>query len=92
MAPEALRIETVSSGEAIDLIDAFRARGFRAGLAERPGTWDVEVTGTVDAIAPILGEHLARHGSLAAAVHVGDDLYIVEAAPEPVEPRILVEV
>jgi hypothetical protein len=86
MAPEALRIEMRSSHDAIDLIDAFRARGFEAGLASSPGTWDVAVTGSVDEIVPVLADQEIP----LAVVHAFGRVYLVEAAGEPV-PRQAVE-
>jgi hypothetical protein len=83
---EALRIEMLSSHDAIDLIDAFRARGFEAALADAPGTWDVAATGSVNEIAPVLADEEIP----VAVVHVAGRLYVVEAAAEPV-PRRAVE-
>ena len=83
MAPEALRIEMRSSHEAIDLIDAFRARGFEAELADAAGAWDISVTGSVDEIVPVL----AAEEIPLALVHSAGRLYLVEAAAEPVPTR-----
>jgi hypothetical protein len=85
MAPEALRIEMRSSHDAIDLIDAFRERGFEAGLADAPGAWDVAVAGSVNEIAPVLADEEIP----AAVVHAAGRLYLVEAAAEPVPSRAL---
>jgi hypothetical protein len=92
MAPEALRIETSSSRDAIDLIDAFHAHGFQAGLADTPGAWDVAVTGSVGAIVSVLSERLAAQGNAAAVVHATGGFYLVEAAAEPVPQRAVVAV
>jgi hypothetical protein len=92
MPREALRIETPFSRDAIDLIDALRAHGFRAGLAGTPGTWDVAVTGSLSEIAPVLAERLAGQGTSAAAVYAGERLFVVEAAPEPVRQRVFAAV
>jgi hypothetical protein len=83
MAPEALRIEMGSSHEAIDLIDAFRARGFEAGLADTPGTWDVAVAGSVNDVARVLADKEIP----VALVRAAGRLYLVEAAAEPVPMR-----
>lgn len=83
MTREALRIELTSSHHAIDLIDAFRACGLEAGLADTPGTWDVAVAGSVDEIAPVL----AAEGLPAALVHADGRLYLVEPVAEPVPRR-----
>jgi hypothetical protein len=87
MAREALRIETPLSRDAIDLIDAFRAHGFQAGLADTPGTWDVAVTGSVGEIVPVLAERLTAQENAAAVVHAAGRFYLIEAAGEPVPQR-----
>jgi hypothetical protein len=92
MAREDLRTETSFARDAIDLIDALRAQGFCAGLADTPGAWDVAVTGSLGEITPVLAERLRARGSWAAAVHAGERFYVVEAAAEPVPRREVVTV
>src|SRR5690242_12037932 len=79
MAPEALQIEMWSSHEAIDLIDAFRAEGLEAGLADAPGAWDVAVACSMDEIVPVL----AAEEIPFALVHASGRLYLIEAEPQP---------
>jgi hypothetical protein len=81
-----VRVEASRIREAIELIDTLRPLGYRAGLADTPGAWDVAVERDgmsarelLDRIAPVLARWVAAHDKSPAAVHIGERLYIVPA-------------
>lgn len=59
---DGVRIEAAHVADGIGLVDAFRAAGFDARLADRAGTWDVEVAGRLDEVAPLLRDWAATRG------------------------------
>jgi hypothetical protein len=88
--PSAARIELECSRDAINLIDAFRARRIAAALAETPGAWHVAVEhGAGGAlrgdIAGILATWLGERGLPATLVHLGPSLYLVEPMTLPAD-------
>jgi len=78
-----VRIEVARIADSIGLIDSYREAGFTAGLANEPGTWNVEVAGGLDDVASVLYEWMARTDRDLMLAHVGERLYLM-ALPAPV--------
>jgi hypothetical protein len=60
---ESIRIPAARIADAIALIDAFRAAGLDARLADVAGAWDVEVAGSAEALAAALSARTRRWAS-----------------------------
>ena len=73
----AVRIGASRVADGIDLIDVFRAAGFESGLAASPGTWDVDVVGSLEDVASILLGWMTRNGRELMVAHVGERTYLV---------------
>jgi hypothetical protein len=73
----AIRIDTARIADGIGLVDAFRAAGFAAGLADVPGTWDVEVDAPLDDVASALLEWMERNGRELMLAHADGRAYLV---------------
>jgi hypothetical protein len=74
---DTVRIEVARIADSIGLIDSFREAGLTAGLGNEPGTWNVEVAGSLDDVGSVLFEWMARSDRDLMLAHAGERLYLM---------------
>jgi hypothetical protein len=74
---DAVRVDLARIADALGLIEACREAGFDAGLADVPGTWDVEVDAALDEASPTLLDWMERNGRELMLAHADGRAYLV---------------